>query len=403
MSDPTPSAAVPGCAPRRILLIELAEDGSVGGSHRCLVDLVRNLDRKAFRPVVAFHEENPYLQELRGQGIEAHLLPTRRSAPALRRSPLARAAHMGAVVRDRAGFLRMVGAELLHLNNSPQNGGDDWLPAARWSRIPCITHARGFPWPGTGWVTRALSRRFDQVIAISRCIESAWLAEGIPARGMQQIYDGVDGSGVVARVRRAPAEVRAELGVPAGRVLVAMVGHIKTWKGQDVLLRALAGMPAGQRSRFHLVFVGGRSASEDDSYSRKLDEIIAAAVLAPNVEFLGARQDAPEIMNAADIVVHASTTPEPFGLVVVEGLVLGKPVIASRLGGPGEVIRPGTGLLFDPAHPGELADHLVRLAADPGLRNALGEAGKRLAGEFDILQNVRSIEAVYRSHLPASA
>jgi glycosyltransferase involved in cell wall biosynthesis len=98
-------------------------------------------------------------------------------------------------------------------------------------------------------------------------------------------------------------------------------------------------------------------------------------------------------------VVHASTTPEPLGLVVLEGMVLGKPVIASRLGGPAEVVQQGSGLLFDPAHPEGLAALFETLAADPERRRDLGEAGQRRAEEFSIGRNVRAIEAVYRELL----
>jgi glycosyltransferase involved in cell wall biosynthesis len=363
------------------------------------VDLVHNLDPSLFTPVVAFHEANPYVDQLRGAGVEVHLLGRRSYPASVQPSRLKRLVRRARVVRERIEFVRASGAALIHLNNSPQNGCDDWLPAARWCGLPCITHARGFPWAGTGPVTRFLSRRFDRVITISRCVNEAWLAEGLAVGRTTQIYDGVDIGGLRARLQREPAELRAELGVGAGQALVVMVGHLKAWKGQDVVLAALARMTPEEQDRLRVVFVGGRSDSEDDSYTRRLEEMVAAWHLGRSVTFLGPRRDAPDLMNAADIVVHASTTPEPFGLVVLEGMALGKPVIASRLGGPAEVIRAGTGLLFDPASPGELAGLISRLVADSALRRELGEAGRSIAGEFSIDRNVRAVEAVYRDLL----
>jgi glycosyltransferase involved in cell wall biosynthesis len=394
--------AAPGSRPWRIVLVELTEDGSVGGSHRCLVDLVHNLDRQEFTPVVVFHQANPYLDELRAEGVEVHLLGSRSYPASVYPSRLQRLLRKGRVIRDRIAFLRGVKADLVHLNNSPQNGCDDWLPAAGFCRLPCITHARGFPWGGTGVLTTLLSRRFDRVITISRCVNEAWQAEGIPASRTRQIYDGVDTQSVRARVRRDPAEARAELGLRPDLVVIAMIGHIKAWKGQDVVLSALALLSRAQRERLHVLFVGGRSDSEGDTYSERLRVMVREAGLGPFVSFLGPRRDAPDLMNAADIVVHASTTPEPLGLVVLEGMVLGKPVVASRLGGPGEIVQPGAGLLFDPARPEELARALADLSGDPARRRALGEGGRSLAREFGIERNVRAIEGIYRELLRPS-
>jgi glycosyltransferase involved in cell wall biosynthesis len=113
------------------------------------------------------------------------------------------------------------------------------------------------------------------------------------------------------------------------------------------------------------------------------------------VRFLGERTDAAEIMAAADIVLHASTSPEPFGLVLIEAMLLGRPVVASALGGPLEIVTPGAGLLFDPTQPEALAAILARLAADPVLRAQLGEAGLRRAGEFTVARTAGAIEVLY--------
>jgi len=102
-------------------------------------------------------------------------------------------------------------------------------------------------------------------------------------------------------------------------------------------------------------------------------------------------------MNAADIVVHASTDPEPFGIVVVEGMALGKAVLASALGGPLEIITPGTGLLFDPAHPEQLAAAIDRVAADANFRGELGRAARERADVFSVRALVSGTEAAYDS------
>jgi glycosyltransferase involved in cell wall biosynthesis len=216
---------------------------------------------------------------------------------------------------------------------------------------------------------------------------------------MRQIYDGVDIPALLGRVLRSPAEVRAELGIRSDELMLTMVGHLRSWKGQDVVLAALAHILREGRTPPRVVFIGGHSASEDGWYVNRLEEIVRTEHLEGSAVFLGPRRDAAEYMNAADVVVHASSTPEPFGLVVLEGMALGKPVIASRLGGPAEVVTPGTGLLFDPAAPGELAEHLRVLVSDPGARRTLGAAGRRAVEAFGIKRNVEAIQQVYRDLL----
>jgi glycosyltransferase involved in cell wall biosynthesis len=105
-------------------------------------------------------------------------------------------------------------------------------------------------------------------------------------------------------------------------------------------------------------------------------------------------------MQAADIVLHASTRPEPFGLVVVEGMALGRAVVAAGIGGPAEIVTPDSGVLFDPTRPETLASALESLAADPERRRRLGEGGRRRAEDFSVRRNVESIQTLYQSLLP---
>ena len=100
----------------------------------------------------------------------------------------------------------------------------------------------------------------------------------------------------------------------------------------------------------------------------ELHALAARHGLTGQVHLLGSRDDVPALMNAADAIVHASVQPEPFGLVVVEAMALGKPVVASNLGGPSETVTPGTGLLFDPDDPAALAHQLQAVLDQPSLR-----------------------------------
>lgn len=393
----------PPGGPRRVLFVEANEDGTVGGSHRALVDLVAHLDRRRWTPVVLAYQTNALLAST---GVETHFWDDVRAEERRHLGPggLAKRVRAGVpAVRRRVAFLRAQRIDVVHLNNTPAVGYEDWLPAARLARVACVAHVRGEFWRSRRWLGRLLTRRFDAVIAVSAAMAQFAREAGIPASRLHVVHDGVDEAALRRRIVRSRDQVRRELGVPEDRLLVVMVGHLRRWKGHALVLEALRiGGEALQR-RIVLAFVGGVP-SDDPAHAEQLKEIAARARL-EGVHFLGERRDAAEILAACDVALHASTSPEPFGLVLVEAMMLGRPVIASRLGGPLEIVTGETGLLFDPRRPEELAALLARLTRDTALRERIGAAGRARAAEFRIERTVRAIEAVYERVLaraPAS-
>ncbi len=382
--------------PRRVVLVELNEDGSVGGSHRSLTWLVTNLDREKFEPIVVFYQDNQVADELRAKGIQVEAWDDhRRWERRLRRGIVGILLAWPALVWARWRFIRARRPAIVHVNNSPFMGYDTWLVACRLAGIPCVAHARGPRQSRPGLGRRLLAHRFDRVIAVSRHVAESWAQFGIPRHRLEVVSNGIDLDEFRARLRRPPAEVRAELGVPVGGFLVLLPGTLLSWKGQDVALEALALLPADLRASTVLAFAGGRSGSEDGAYHRRLEAIAAQAGLAESVRFLGARGDVPDLMRAADVVLHASTRPEAFGLVLLEAMALGRPLIASSLGGPAEVVTPEAGRLFDPTRPADLARELGTLLEDPGLRERLGRGGLALVESYPVTATARSVERVY--------
>lgn len=396
MTD-TPTA-VRTTTPRRILYCEVCEDGSAGGSHQILFDTVRLLDRSRYEPVVVFYEENRFVEPLRELGIAVHVWAEERAAE---RAATASGSFSSKVfgllgaIRRRRRLLVDARIDLVHLNNSPVMGLDDWLPAAKSLRLPCITNVMGAPYalPGRGH-HRLLVRRFDRLVCISEHVYREMRAGGYPDSQLERVQVGIDVEAFVARARRDPAEVRRELGVGPDTMLVALVGNLQPWKGHDVVVAALEGMDPAVRSRLRVLFIGAIR-DEDRDHVNVLRDRIDKAQLDDVVQFLGSRTDVPDLLRAADVQLHASTFPEPFGLVLVEGLALGKPVVAASMGGPCEVISPETGLLFDPADPEALESALARLLADPALRARLGAAGPARARLFDAHRTADAMQDLY--------
>jgi glycosyltransferase involved in cell wall biosynthesis len=383
--------------PRRILLVESNADGTVGGSHQAQFDLARGMDRSRYEPVVLFYEQNRFVQRYRDLRIETHLWSAqhaieRRAADQPRR--LTQIAGLAGAIRRRARFIREQRIALVHLNNEPGVGLLDWLPAARFTRRPCIVHTRGW----SDFLKRRLwhwiRRRYDRYISISNATTEFLASIHVSPTRIVKIFDGIEHEAVPRAVKRPAAEIRAEHGVANGGVLVTMVGHLRAWKGHDVVLRALAMLQPTERQRLRVLFIGGESPLAAE-YIAHLKASVRREGLDECVAFLGERRDALDYMNAADIVLHASTIPEPFGLVVLEGMSLGKPVIASKLGGPSEIVVPGSGLLFDPAKPEELAALLRRMMTDPDERRRLGEGAARRVADFALRKTVAAVERLY--------
>ncbi|TWS19791.1 glycosyltransferase family 4 protein [Tsukamurella asaccharolytica] len=182
---------------------------------------------------------------------------------------------------------------------------------------------------------------------------------------------GVDLSTVPAPApQRAPKHVK-----------IAMIGRITAWKGQDLLLRALAQMEAVPEVRF----VGGTHFGDDDGYLAELEELAERLDIADRVTFTGHVTDPITEAADADVVVHYSRLTEPFGQVVAEAMAAGRVVVAAGAGGPTELIDDGkTGVLVPPRRPDLLAIALDTLIDDWEQREQLSAAAADRGRDLDL-------------------
>jgi glycosyltransferase involved in cell wall biosynthesis len=206
------------------------------------------------------------------------------------------------------------------------------------------------------------------------------------------VPSAVDFSQFDSTVLGTAAENRRQLGLPADRPTVVMVGRLQSWKGFHTLLRGLAIVKL-EVPEVLGVMVGGTHSLEAQ-YAKHVQELTDSLGLRDNVVWTGAvaHDLVPRYMQAADIVVHASRN-EPFGIVVIEALALGKALIAADHGGPADVVRDGKeGLLVGFEKDEAMADALIRLIQDAALRSRLGEAGKRRAQMFGVDKFARRMD-----------
>ena len=391
--------------PHRILLVEINHDGTFGGSHQAMFDLARHLDPNLYTPVVLFYEDNPFAERLRALGFRVLTWDAewmREHGTRARWFSPRRVVRLGEAVARRVSLLRREHIDLVHINNSPSYSYYDWLPAARIVGIPCVTHLRGELYPATSRLANWLNCRFDRYIAISSYVRGILERRKFPLDRISQIEDGVDIDDVLRSVKRSREEVRTELGVQPGTILAVMAGHLREWKGQDVVLRALGELDPDERSRIHVAFAGADDPF-DTAFRTRLDDLVRSHELETCVSFLGGRRDVPDLMNAADLVLHASTRPEPFGLVVLEAMVLGRLVIAAALGGPLQIVVDGSGWTFDPTRPTELANLLRRVIRHPAIATSYSAAAVSRAAAFTVQRTSKRVQGVYAELLAGSA
>ena len=174
-----------------------------------------------------------------------------------------------------------------------------------------------------------------------------------------------------------PPSARYESSLPPReRLLLGVFSRLSPWKGQHIVLEAISTIPGVA------LLVVGDALFGESAYADTLHTRAAQDDLSGRVTFLGFRQDVADLMRSVDIVLHSSTSAEPFGLVIVEGMLAGKPVIATNAGGATEIIQTGrTGILVAPGCVTELHEAIVRLSNDHGLVQRLGHAGRAHAAE----------------------
>lgn len=295
---------------------------------------------------------------------------------------------------DLVSIMRDRDIQLVHA--SGYGGSTFGRLAARLAGVPAIVHVhadyRHSPMPYPWYVRladRALAAETALVLLVSGALkEFAIECQGFRPEQLEIFHNPLD----LTHFKRSPearAAVRSELGVPADAPVVACVGRLEPVKGVDILLDA---WPAVTRRcpAAVLLIVG------DGPLRAELEEQAGPMAESGEVQFLGYREDVERIFAAADVAALPSRH-EGLPRVALEAIATGCPVVAARVGGVPEIIRPEReGLLVLPDDPEGLAEALLRVLGDPTLRRQLGEAAHRTARRYGLPAAGPRLERIYR-------
>jgi glycosyltransferase involved in cell wall biosynthesis len=186
---------------------------------------------------------------------------------------------------------------------------------------------------------------------------------------------------------------------PPNTLRVGLLATLARWKGHATFLRAIQRLPSHVPVRAYII---GDAVYQTEGSQYSLDELrqLARSLgIADRVGFTGFVQTPEATLRSLHIVVHASTAPEPFGLVIAEAMACGRPVIVSNAGGAAEIVAPGVdALVHEPGNADDLAAQIVALATDRGLRERLGQAARLTAERsFDRARLAAELIPIYRA------
>lgn len=384
-------ASATGGDRRRIKTLFITSDASaVAGVGPCLADALEKMDHEVINPVVICPWESKgaatILPRLETLGFPLYTRDLGKWMPSPNNWGWSHLLSFGRTLKERVWSLTSLiereGINLVYSNGLPCIDG---AIAARLSKRPHIWHLheairnnpdlrRYVP----AWLVEELVARLSDAIIVN----SSYLAGEFRRAGQRTpikiIHNGVDVSAISRfSVAEAAASVRQELGLPTDTRIILAVGTVAPRKGYDNLARAAAQVLLQAPGTVFLV-----AGVEVLDHAPELRVLLDSLALGPAFRLLGPRQDVTRLLASADVFVH-SARQETFGRVLIEAMAAGKPVVATRCGGPEEIVLDGkTGFLVPVDDPKSIADRLIELLGAPELCTRLGDAGRRRALEY---------------------
>lgn len=404
---------------RRLLYLNPA--GGLGGAERVLLDSAAMVqaERPQWRLELIAAADGGLVEAARARGIASSVVRFPRAIASLSEAGANAAELRGWMRLGRMGFalpgvidysrelasvLMRAAPDVIHANGLKMHVlGARSLP----KQCALIWHLHDYvrTRPLMQWLLRRYASRCSAIVAVSSSVAA-------------DIAQALRGSTPICMVHNAvaldhfnPCGARADLdvlsGLPQAGSEVVRVGLVATaarWKGQEIFLRALASLPRTAPVRGYVI---GGPIYETEGSQFALAELRSMAArygIGERAGFTGYLDDVASALRALDVVVHASTAPEPFGLVIAEAMGCGRAVVSSGLGGAAELIEDGRNALTYPYDaPEKLAATIMQLVSDRELRLRLGVEGRKSAeARFDRKRLGEQFTSIYEAALTAT-
>jgi glycosyltransferase involved in cell wall biosynthesis len=277
---------------------------------------------------------------------------------------------------------------LICLNNSI-NVNATGILIARVLRIPCICYIRGAVRDTAE--ARRLSRYVSNFVVVSKFLERDIIQLGVPTSRINIVYDRVD-----VKSCHEKAAVLLPDSYEFFEYNIGFFGCLLPWKGQKIFIEAIDILVKDKSMKNCKFFIIGDAPGKSLKYKMFLSGMVEDLELSDYVVFTGHQDNVYSFMNRMDVVIHASVEPEPFGMVIVEAMSLGRPVIATNMGGPLEIIKDGiNGFLIEPGNPRILADKIFSVLADKHKLADIGRNAKEtIVKKFGIDKHIEDLKQI---------
>lgn len=369
-------------SPKKIRVLETIRQGQIGGGETHLLDLVENLDKNIFDPVVLSFTDGPMVERLKNMGIATHIIHTTKPFDITK---------WGQVKK----FIQSQNVDLVHAHGTRANSNVSW--AARRLDLPVVYTVHGwsfhdnqrFPLKNLRVMgEKYLTRKASVNISVSQSVHetgkkyfSGYQSVIIPNGINQQKFNP----------SRSFKDIRSELSIPKEALLVLFLARFTVQKQPLTMINAFR-KAAAENKQLCLLMVG------DGELKVQADQLVAQSGLTNRIFMQSFRQDVPDILAAADIYVLPSLW-EGLPLGLLEAMAMGKAVIASKADGTREVIRhDANGIMVSVDNlEEEVSKSLLRLAGDAALRKQLGEQAKAtITSTYSAAGMTRKVEEIYK-------
>ena len=349
-----------------VILMPLGEQR--GGGEMMFWDLMQQGRNTGVEWVAIFLKDGPLVEQVRSLGIDTRVVDSGRLRQVHRF--IGSVFKIAAIARRERADMIVSWMWITHLC-----GG----LAATLARLPAVWYQVEVPYDKHWLVQMATAIPARAVVTLSKAGKEAQ-GQIWPYRPTPLVYPGVALERFNPAVLPSPAEVRQKLGLPLDGPLIGIVGRFQRWKGIHVLVEAMPKV-LQKYPDAHCLIVGGKHDLEP-GYGDYVEERIAVLGLGDKVIRVGLQRNVPEWVQAMDVFVHASDK-EPFGIVIIEAMALGKPTIAGDAGGPTEIISDGINGLLTPYDDADaLANAIFRYLDDWEFARKVGVAAQERALEF---------------------
>jgi glycosyltransferase involved in cell wall biosynthesis len=377
--------------PWKILYVHNSAD--IYGASRSLTRLLAGLDRSRFEPTVLLPRDGPLKPLITNLEVRVIVDPTLAIIDRYTGRARLFCYQFPVSVWRLYRLIRRESIDLVHTNTAVI-----FSPglAAKLARVPHVWHVRESFEEFRPELWRIYSAYMQILSSRILCVSNA-VADQFPVqRKLVVLHNGLSLDEFAVDQERLRAEFRARFDIQESDFVVTCIGRIK-WKrkGQEFLVRAAA-LLRGAGESFRLVIVGEPWPGNED-HLRRLLALVEELGLQDRFVFTGELPDARPAYAGADVVVLPSGQAEPFAGVVLEAMAMGKPVIATAVGGsPDQVVDGKTGYLVPPADSAALADKIRVLLERPELGKRMGEAGReRIRTELGIRRTLDKLENIY--------